>query len=131
MTPDLKPEAYNSVSPYFVVDGAQKLVDLLKSIFDAHELRRYDMPDGSIMHVELLIDDSVVMIGDASEEFPPNQQLVHVYVPDVDACFEKALQAGCQKLDPPTTRNQDPDRRGSFRDFAGNIWSVATQLPEK
>ena len=56
-----KPENYNSVSPYLVVHGAQRMIELLKSIFDAEELRKYDMPDGTIMHAEVRIDDSVIM----------------------------------------------------------------------
>jgi uncharacterized glyoxalase superfamily protein PhnB len=59
MNKAFKPAGYNSVSPYFIVNGAQKFIDLMKKIFDAKELRRYDMPDGTIMHAEIQIDDSV------------------------------------------------------------------------
>ncbi|OLO26778.1 extradiol dioxygenase [Alkalihalophilus pseudofirmus] len=128
MDKNFKPSGYNSLSPYFVVNGAQKMVDLLTKLFNGKELRRYDMPDGSITHVEIQIDDSVVMIGDASEQFPPNTHLIHIYVPDVDAVFEKAMTLGCFCMELPNVRKGDPDRRGTFKDFAGNIWSVATQL---
>lgn len=123
-----KPTKYNSLSPYLVVDGAQKMIDLLKNIFGAKELRRYDNPDGTIMHAEVMLDDSVVMIGDSSEHFSSNQHLLHVYVPDVDATFKKALELGCESVEAPKERKGDPDRRGSFRDFAGNTWAIATQL---
>jgi len=66
-----KPAGYNSVSPYFIVNGAQRLIDLMKIIFEAKELRRYDMSDGTIMHAEIQIDDSVIMLGDSSDKFPP------------------------------------------------------------
>jgi uncharacterized glyoxalase superfamily protein PhnB len=66
-----KPSGYNSVSPYFIVNGAQKMIDLLKKIFNVQELRRYDLPDGTIMHVEVKLDDSVVMIADSNEQYPP------------------------------------------------------------
>ncbi len=127
MNEEFKPRGYNSVSPYFVVNGASKLIDLLKLIFDAKELRRYDMTDGSIMHAEVQIDDSVIMMGDSSDKFSPTQQLIHVYVPNVDETFKKAISAGCQSIEPPKEREGDPDRRGSFKDFAGNTWSVGTQ----
>jgi uncharacterized glyoxalase superfamily protein PhnB len=130
MDASYKPEGYNSLSPYFIVDGAQKLIDLLKNLFNAKELRRYDMPDGSIMHVELRIDDSVLMLGDSSEKFPSNQQLTHLYVPDVDLIYKKALHLGCETIEAPKQRAGDPDRRATFKDFAGNIWSVGTQLPD-
>ncbi len=121
MNKQFKPAGYNSVSPYFIVNGAQKMIDILKQIFDAKELRRYDMPDGTIMHVEVQIDDSVIMIGDSSDQFPPNQHLIHVYVPEVDKTFEKAISTGCESVGPPKQRDGDPDRRGSFKDFSGNI----------
>jgi PhnB protein len=123
-----KPSGYNSVSPYLVVNGAQDMIDLLVNLFNAKHLRSYDIPDGSIMHAELQIDDSVIMIGDASEHFPPASHLLHVYVPDVDEVFENAIRLGCTSLEKPSKKEGDPDKRGSFKDFAGNIWSVATQL---
>jgi PhnB protein len=123
-----KPVGYNSVSPYFIVDGAQKFIDLLSVIFDAKELRRFDRPDGTIMHAEVQIDDSVIMLGDASDKFPPVQLVMHVYVPDVDVIFDKAVSAGCEVVGHPKQADGDPDRRATFKDFAGNMWSVGTQL---
>lgn len=128
MANTFKPDNYNSVSPYFIVDGAQKMVDLLKQLFSATELRRYDNPDGTIMHVEVRIDDSVVMIGDSTTNYPPNTHLMHVYVPDVDATFRKALSLGCTAVDQPVQKEGDPDKRGMFNDFAGNSWAVGTQV---
>jgi len=128
MDKEFKPNGYNSVSPYFIVNGAQKLIDLLKKIFNATEVRRYDMPDGTIMHAEIQIDDSVIMLGDSSAKFPPVPIVIHVYVPDVDNTFEKAKAAGCEIIEAPKQRENDPDRRATFKDFAGNVWSVGTQL---
>jgi PhnB protein len=128
MKNQFKPTGYNSVSPYFIVNGAQKFIDLLKVIFDAKELRRYDMPDGSIMHVEIQIDDSVIMLGDASEKYPPVPMVMHVYVPNVDEVFQKAKNAGCEIIEQPKQNENDPDRRATFKDFAGNMWSIGTQL---
>jgi PhnB protein len=123
-----KPTGYNSVSPYFIVNGAQRLIDLLKFIFNATELRRYDMRDGTIMHAEIQIDDSVVMLGDSSEKYPPVAIVMHVYVPDIDKTFDKAIEAGCEVIEKPKQRDNDPDRRATFKDFAGNMWSIGTQL---
>jgi uncharacterized glyoxalase superfamily protein PhnB len=124
-----KPRAYTSVSPYLVVAGAQKVVDFAKAAFGAVELRRYDNPDGSIMHVELRIDDSVVMLGDGGPEFPPFPSMLHVYVEDVDRTHARALAAGATQLEAPRGREGDPDRRGSVKDPCGNTWAIATQLP--
>jgi PhnB protein len=128
MEKHFKPKGYNSVSSYFIVNGAQKFIDLMKDIFNATELRRYDHPDGTIMHAEMQIDDSVIMLGDASEKFPPVPSVMHVYVPNVDAVFHRAIDAGCEIIEKPKEREGDPDRRATFKDFAGNVWSVGTQL---
>jgi uncharacterized glyoxalase superfamily protein PhnB len=122
-----KPSGYNSVSPYLVVNGAEKMLNLLERIFAVKRLRRYDGPDGLIVHAEIKVDDSVVMVADATSAWPQNQSLIHVYVSDVDAVIRKAVEAGCNGVDEPKEREGDPDRRGGFRDFAGNYWSVSTQ----
>lgn len=127
MKKSFKPSNYNSVSPYFVVKGAQRFIDLLKGVFDASELRRYDLPDGSVMHAEVQIDDSVIMVADANENYPPHQLMIHVYVPDAQAAYRKALAAGCEGVEEPVHKKDDPDLRGSFKDFAGNFWSIGTQ----
>ena len=127
MSTTFKPSGYNSASPYFIVPHAQRFMELLKALFNAQELRRYDMPGGTIMHAELMLDDSVIMLGEASEKFPAVPIVMHVYVPDVDAAYAKALALGCEAVEPPKQREGDPDRRASFKDYAGNWWSVGTQ----
>lgn len=123
-----KPTGYNSVSPYFIIEEADRFVALMKQIFDANVLREYRMPDGSIMHAELQIDDSIIMLGNASDRFPPVPIVMHVYVPDVDKIWEKALEAECEPIEPPIEREGDPDRRATFKDFGGNMWSIGTQI---
>jgi PhnB protein len=123
-----KPAGYASVSPYLVVSGAQRVVEFLKQTFDATELRRYDMPDGTIMHAEVRIDDTVVMVGDAGGKWQPVPAFIHVYVPDVDATYRRALAAGGVSLQEPQRREGDPDRRGGVRDPGGNSWWIATQI---
>lgn len=128
--PDFKPKNYNSVSPYLVVEGAQKLADMLKAIFNAEELRKYKNDDGSVMHMEVRIDDSVLMLADSNDDYPADATMLHVYVPDADAVYKKAIANGCQPLEAPVNKDGDPDKRGAFMDFAGNYWSVSTQIGE-
>lgn len=130
MNNNFKPKGYNSVSPYFIVNGADRFIDLMKQIFDAKTLREYRMPDGTIMHAEIQLDDSVIMIGESSEKYPPIPIVMHVYVSDVDAVFQKALDAGCNVVEPPKEQENDPDRRATFKDFAGNWWSIGTQIDD-
>lgn len=127
MNTEFKPKGYNSVSPYFIVHEADRFITLMETLFNARMLRKYDMPDGSVMHAEMQLDDSVIMLGEASDKFPPVPLVVHVYVPDVDACFERAANAGCRIVEAPKEQEGDPDRRATFEDFAGNMWSVGTQ----
>ncbi|MDX2130337.1 MAG: VOC family protein [Chloroherpetonaceae bacterium] len=122
-----KPKNYNSVSPYFMVVDAERLIELLSNIFDAKIHRRYEKPDGKIMHIEIQIDDSIIMMSHSTVDYPSNRYWMHVYVPDVDATFAKAISLGCEIVDEPRTKANDSDRRGTFKDFAGNMWSVATQ----
>lgn len=123
-----KPEGYPTVSVYLVVEGAQRVIDFLKRVFDATELRRYDMPDGSIMHAEVRIDDSVIMIGDAGGEWPAFPSWLHIYVQDVDATYRRALEAGGVSVQIPQRREGDHDRRGGVKDPGGNTWWIATQV---
>jgi PhnB protein len=123
-----KPAGYTSVSVYMVVQGAQRVIDFLKKAFGATELRRYDMPDGSIMHAEVRIDDTVVMIADAGGEWPAFPVWLHVYVPDVDASYRHALEAGGVSVQEPQRKESDPDRRGGVKDPGGNTWWIATQV---
>jgi PhnB protein len=73
-----KPQGYSSVSPYVVANGAQDVIDFLIKAFDARQGRRYDMPNGSIMHAEVQIDDAVVMIADGGGDNPPFPIWLHV-----------------------------------------------------
>lgn len=127
MNPPYKPEGYSSVSPYIMANGAQSVIEFLEKAFDARQLRRYDNPDGSIMHAEVQIDDTVVMIADGSEQFPAFPIWMHVYVPDVDATYRRALEAGGISVQEPQQQG-DPDRRGGVKDPAGNTWWIGTQV---
>ena len=128
MAASYKPEGYSTVSPYLIAAGAQAVIDFLKKAFGARELRRYDMPDGSIMHAEVRIGDTVVMIGDAGEHWPAVPAHLHVYVDSVDETYRRALDAGGASVQPPQQKGQDPDRRGGVKDPAGNTWWIATQV---
>ncbi len=125
--PAWKPDQYPSVSPYLIADGAQQVIDFLVRAFGARELRRFDMPDGSIMHAEVRIDDSVVMLGDGGGSWPPVPAHLHVYVSDVDAAYRRALEAGGRAVQEPVRKEGEQDRRAGVKDPAGNTWWISTQ----
>lgn len=131
MSSSWKPEGYSTVSPYLIVEGADRVIDFLRRAFGASELRRFDLPDGSVMHAEVRIGDTVVMLGDAGEGWPPVPAHVHVYVDEVDTVFARAIEAGGVAVQAPKHREGDPDRRGGVKDPGGTTWWIATQLGQE
>ena len=82
-----KPQNYNSLSPYLVLDDASRFMDLAKKVFHAEEKRKYQRENGSIIHAELYIDDSILMIADSTKEYPARTSMLHLYVPDSTATY--------------------------------------------
>lgn len=127
MSKSYKPDRYSTVSPYLVVDGASATIDFLKQAFDAQELRRMLNEDGSVMHAEIRIDDSVIMLGDRQEGWGAMPAFVHIYVQDVDASYQKALDAGATSVKAPI-QEDDEDKRGGVKDAGGTTWWIATTV---
>ena len=122
-----KPAAYPSISPYLICHEPERLIDFLMVVFDGSLVRRFDRADGSLMHAELRIDDSIVMIGGGATEYLSAQVHVHVYAPDAQAVYDRAIASGAEPVQPPVRKGEDDDLRGGFRDPAGHHWWVATQ----
>lgn len=127
MNTSYKPENYNSVSPYLIVDGASATIDFLKTVFDAVELRRFPGDAGQVMHAEVRLDDTVLMIADAAEGWPAMPAHVHIYVPDVEATYQRALAAGAASVQEPVKKD-DADKRGGVKDAGGTTWWIATKV---
>lgn len=127
MTPTHKPEGYTTVSPYLVVDGAGATIDFLERVFDAVELRRFPDDQGRVVHAEVRIGDSVVMLADGAEGWEPVPSHVHVYVEDVDATFARALEVGAVAVQEPVKKD-DADKRGGVKDPGGTTWWIATMV---
>ena len=127
MRSKFKPDGYTSVAPYLVVDGADGTIDFLVRALGAREIRRFPNASGGIMHAEVRIDDTVVMLADAPAGSQPIPSYVHVYVPDVDATYRLALQAGATSVQEPV-KKQDPDKRGAVKDAGGTTWWISTNV---
>ena len=122
-----KPDGYTSVAPYLLVAGAEATIHFLMHVFGAQELRRYAGEGGRIMHAEVLIDDTVVMLADGTDGWPPMPSYVHVYVADVDQTYRRALEAGATSVQEPAQK-EDEDRRGGVKDAGGTTWWIATKV---
>jgi uncharacterized glyoxalase superfamily protein PhnB len=123
------PEGFHSVTPYLMVREVPKLLDFLKQAFNAQEIMRMPTPDGTIMHAEVRIGDSPIMMGEACGDFKPMPGSIYLYVDDTDATYQRALQAGATSLMEPANQFYG-DRAASVVDPAGNHWWIATHIED-
>jgi uncharacterized glyoxalase superfamily protein PhnB len=123
------PEGYHSVQPYLIVKGAGDLLEFVKTVFDATETGKMAARDGTLMHGEVKIGDSTVMMADAQGPSQPTTAALYVYVPDVDATYKKALSAGATSIMEPANQFYG-DRHGGVKDKFGNSWWVATRVED-
>ena len=117
-------EGFHTVTPYLIVRGAEGLVDFVKKAFGATERFRGTGSAGGL-HAEVRIGDSMVMIG-GSQAMPSEMPAtLYLYVPDVDAAYARALEAGGTSISPPTDHDYG-DRGAGVKDPFGNAWYIAT-----
>jgi PhnB protein len=122
-----QPAGHPTVSPYIMVNGAQRVIDFVTDVLGGEVVMRMSRNDGSLMHGSLRIGDSVIMLADATKDFPAFPIWLHVYVPDIDATYRRALEKGATSVQAPSEQG-DGDRRGGVKDPAGNTWWIATHL---
>ena len=116
----------HNLTTFIKVRGAAKLIDFVKQAFGATELMRADGPEGQVRHSIIRMGDSIVAISDSHEEAPSPLQL-YLYVPSVDAWYDRAVRAGAQPSYPPTDQAYG-DRGAGVTDEWGNFWYMATPL---
>ena len=119
-------EGFRTITPYITVPEGAKLIEFLKRTFGAEELLRAPSPAG--FHAEIRIGDSILMIG-SGESVRGRERIgaFHVYVPDCDAAYRRALEAGATSMGVPADRPYG-ERSGFVKDFAGNHWYIATRF---
>ena len=120
----LKP-GFRTVTPYLAVEGAAELIDFMKSAFGALEHKRFQGPEGKIMHAEVMVGDSMIEIGDTPQIVTP--AALHLYVDDADAAYERAVRAGAKPMYAPMDQPYG-DRESGVSDRWGNVWFIATRL---
>ena len=131
------PDGYHSITPYLTVRDATRAIEFYKQAFGAKERGVMKGPDGKVMHAELTIGDSIIMLGD---EFPEYGALspqstggagmgLHIYVDGVDAAFDRAVKAGAE-VEMPVMDQFWGDRYGKLKDPFGHKWSIATHTKD-
>ena len=126
------PDGYQSITPYLIVKGADRGIDFYKKVFGARQRMRMDGPNGTVGHAEIEIDGSVIMLAD---EFPDmgyrspqsigaTPVSLHLYVKDVDDCFNRAVAAGAKSMRPVEDQFYG-DRSGTVEDPFGHVWTIS------
>ncbi len=131
------PEGYRTVTPYLIIRDAAKAIEFYVKAFGAKEIMRMPLPDGKLAHAEIKIGDSFIMIADENDAWGVRspQALngtpvgIFLYVPDVDATYKQAVDAGATPTMPPVDQFWG-DRYGKLRDPFGHEWSVATHIED-
>ena len=128
------PDGYHSITPYLVCKGAAKAIEFYTRAFGAKEFVRMPGPEGRIMHAEVKIGDSMLMLADENPDrgavAPPSGTLqrsasIMFYTDDVDATFKRALDLGASSIQTPTDMFWG-DRMGNLMDPFGHQWAIAT-----
>lgn len=123
------PQGSPRISPYLVVPGVDRLIVFLSDAFDATLVMRHDTPEGNVMHAEVRVGDSVIMMGEAGAEWTPIPAALHLYVEDVDATHARAVAAGAASLAAPADQFYG-NRMAHLQDPSGNTWFLATRIEE-
>jgi PhnB protein len=131
------PDGYHSITPYLILSGAAKGLDFYQRAFGAVETMRLDGPDGKLMHAEIRIGDSILMLADEFPEMDAHSPTtlkgspvsLMVYVENVDTLFARAIQAGATEI--RAVQNQFyGDRSGTLRDPFGHVWTISTHIED-
>jgi uncharacterized glyoxalase superfamily protein PhnB len=123
------PEGYRTATPYLIVKDAAKLLDFVKSAFNAKVTDEHRMPDGKVMHADVVIGDSHVMMGQASERWPESTGSILLYVPNADRSYDAALKAGGESVQEVKDQFYG-DRLGGVVDPCGVTWWISTHIED-
>ncbi len=124
------PKEHHTVTPYIMVDGVESVMNFLIAAFGAETKSVMNGPDGSVMHAEIKVGDSMLMLAAARPpEWPSQPAAFYLYLPDCDAAYQSALAAGATSLMEPADQFYG-DRHGGVKDASGNSWWVATHIED-
>lgn len=123
------PEGCHAITPYLTVPDAALLIEFLKHAFDGVERARVLRPDGTVLHAQVRIADSLLMIGEPQGPWKPRPSTLYLYVPDIDATYKRAIKAGATSVIEPADMFFG-DRHACVKDVAENNWWIATHIED-
>jgi PhnB protein len=123
------PEGYGTVTPWIISRDTAQLLDFVNRAFDAEELGRVHLEDGTIGHAEFRIGDSIVMAFDARPSWPDTPAFLRLYFEDADAMHRRAVEAGATSVT-EMTELAFGDRVGRVRDPQGNLWWIQSRIED-
>lgn len=119
------PVGFQSITPYFTVVDADRLISFLTAAFDACVVKESRYDDNRVQHARLRIGNTIIMLNESTDDYPVNMSQMHLYVDDADRAYELALQFGAVSLMEPNDRPHG-DRMAGIKDPCGNVWWIAT-----
>lgn len=122
-------DGFHTITPYLVVRNAPRLIEFVSAAFGGELISRMSRPDGSVMHAEMRVGNSMIMVGEGAGEFGPMPTAIYLYVPDCDAVYRRALAAGGTAIS-PVRDMPSGERYGGIKDPCGNFWWVATHVAD-
>lgn len=123
------PDGYRTVTPYLLIPNVDRILEFAKQAFGAVVTEEHKDDKERIQHAAMRIGDSMVMLGQSNDKYPAMQSMLHLYVPDVDAVYAKAVKAGGKSLREPTNEFYG-DRSCGVVDPGGNQWWIATHVED-
>lgn len=123
------PDGYHSITPYLTVSDLPRLLEFVKDAFGATQTEGVPGPDGKVSHAEARIGDSMVMMGQARENWGPRPGTIYLYVDDTEATYNRAIAAGAKSLQEPAQMFYG-DMNAGVEDPVGNWWWIATHVED-
>ncbi len=123
------PEGYHTITPYLSVKDARGFIDFAMKALGAKEIYCTNSDDGKVMHSEIKIGDSMMMISEANDKNPATNGNFYLYVPDTDAAYNKALDAGAVSTMEPANQFYG-DRSAGVKDSFGYNWWFGTHVED-
>lgn len=126
--PKNPPDGYHTITPYAIVEDPASTIDFLTGVLEG-ELTEKMLDGERIMHAEVKVGDSIIMLGGSNDDFPPAPMMGYVYIADVDAVYQAAIDAGARSVQEPEDQFYG-DRTAGVVDGQGNTWWLSTRIED-